>query len=57
MQLLAQLPDDLAEAVRVLLDDAPRFLEPGGLGFLNPFWFLGFSHGPMVRRDAGRRLS
>jgi hypothetical protein len=57
MQLLAQLPDDLAEAVRVLLDDAPSFLEPGGLGFLNRFWFLGLSHGPMVRRDADRPLS
>lgn len=57
MQLLAQLPDDLAEAVRVLLDDAPSFLEPGGLGFINPFWFLWLSHGPMVRRDADRPLS
>ena len=57
MQPLAQLPDDLAKVVRVLLDDAPSFLDPGGLGFLNPFWFLGLSHGPMVRRDADRPLS
>lgn len=44
MQLLAQLSDDLAEAVRVLLDDASSFLDPGGLGFLSRLWFLGLSH-------------
>jgi len=44
VQLLAQLSDDLAEAVRVLLDDASSFLDPGGLGFLSRLWFLGLSH-------------
>ena len=55
MKLLAQLSEDLAKVVRVLLDDAPSFFDPGGLGFLNRLWFVGVSHQPMVRRDEEAR--
>jgi len=38
MHFASKLLDYLAEVVRVLLDDPPRFLQPGRLRLLDRLW-------------------